>query len=261
MIAGVLLGLVLNGSAHAAGPASADRAQAAFDAGVAAERSGDSAAAEKHFREALPLGGRDPAVYHGLGNALYREGKRGLAIAAWRRGLALDPGNGDLSANIDRARKQAADRLDPPEPALGPFFWQRSLSVTQSAGLASVLATFALAVPALRRASARLRAPLARLRLAAWVAAALAVLLTLSTAVALRAIHTAVVLVPELVVRSALGPDGVDLFKLHDGAEIRVLEQSGGSALVALPDERKGWVSLSALASTDPAAPFPDPML
>lgn len=250
-----------------AGPARADRAgaspaQLAFDAGVAAERAGDPSAAAQRFREALTEGGRDPAVYHGLGNALYREGHRGLAIAAWRRGAALDPGNGDLRANIDRVRRETSDRLDPPEPDLGPFFWQRSLSVTQSAGLASALLTLALAVPALQAASAgRGWTWLLRLRPYAVIAAVLSLLLLGSTAAALRAPPTAVVVFPELVARSTVGPDGTDLFAVHEGAELRVLEQSGSAALVALPDERKGWVSLSALASTDPAAPFPDPVL
>ena len=257
MIAPLLFALAL------AGPAHAGSAQEAFDAGVMAERASDPTAAATHFREALTEGGRDPAVYHGLGNALYRKGAKGLAIAAWRRGLALDPGNGDLSANIDRVRKETADRLDPPEPDLGPFFWQRSLSVTQSAGLASALATFALAVPALGRLfrKGRISEMLHRAQPFAWIAAILALLLALSTGVAMRAPPTAVVVVPELVARSALGPDGVDLFALHDGAEVRIVEQDGTAALVQLPDERKGWVSLSALASTDPAAPFPDPVL
>lgn len=242
-------------------------AQDAFDAGVAASRAGDYAASEDHFREALEAGGRDPAVYHGLGNALFRQGRTGLAIAAWRRGLSLDPQSGDLAANLDFARDRTTDRLDPPEPALGPFFWQRSLSVARSAALASAAWTLVLGALLLRRLARRpgagdqLQRVSARLGPWTWGAAALGALLTASTLVALRAAPGAVVIVPVVAARSTTGPDGVDLFVLHEGAEVRVTESTPEAALVLLPDERKGWIAWSALASTDPAAPLPDPML
>ena len=48
-------------------------------------------------------------------------------------------------------------------------------------------------------------------------------------------------------------------YQTVEGAEVRVLESTADAALVALPDERVGWVSWRSLASTDPAAPFPAP--
>jgi len=236
-------------------------AQAEFDAGVVAERGGDYAAAEQHFRAALGQGGRDPAVYHGLGEALYREGHVGLAIAAWRRGVELAPHDGDLAANLEHANKGTVDRLDPPTQDLGPFFWQRSLSPGQSARLASGLWTLAFALLFLRRATlgrqGRLAGLAARSRVAIPPLMALGLLLTLSTAAALRDAPGAVVIVPQVSARSTLGPDGLDLFQLHEGALVRVTESTPMAAQVQLPDGRKGWIAWTALASTDPAAPFP----
>lgn len=240
-------------------------AQSEFDAGVTAERGGDYTAAEQHFRAALDQGGRDPAVYHGLGEALYREGHLGLAIAAWRRGVELAPHDGDLVANLDHANKGTKDRLDPPTPELGPFFWQRSLSLGQSARLASGLWTLAFTLLFLRRATVgrggRLAGMAARARVAVLPLMALGLLLTLSTAMALRSTPGAVVIVPQVSARSTLGPDGLDLFQLHEGALVRVTESTPTAAQVQLPDGRKGWIAWSALASTDPAAPFPPAVL
>jgi hypothetical protein len=67
----------------------------------------------------------------------------------------------------------------------------------------------------------------------------------------------AVVVVPQVAARSTLGPEGVDLFVLHEGAEVRSLDLARRHTLILLSDGRKGWVSSSALASTDPARPFP----
>ena len=73
----------------------------------------------------------------------------------------------------------------------------------------------------------------------------------------LTSCYTAFVVVPEVVARSALGPDGVELFSLHEAAELAVVERSGDSVLVRLPDARKGWLPASAVLSTAPSAPFP----
>ena len=241
--------------------------QERFDQGITALRAGDAPAAEAALRQSLAEGARDPAVYHGLGNALYRQGELGPAIAAWRRGLLLSPSDGDIAANLDRARRETQDRLDAPAPSTGPFFWQRSLSPRQSGLLASALATLALAVPLLsglgkRVGSLRRVGALAdEQRWIGWVALLLAALLGTSTWVAAAAPPSAVVGVPQVSVRSALGPDGVELFVLHEGAEVGVAEQTADATLVVLPDDRKGWVPALALISADPAAPFPDRVL
>lgn len=66
-----------------------------------------------------------------------------------------------------------------------------------------------------------------------------------------------VVLDARVAARSALGGEGVTLFELHEGAELRALEVDRDHVLVSLPDDRKGWVPADAVVSTDPAAPFP----
>jgi hypothetical protein len=89
----------------------------------------------------------------------------------------------------------------------------------------------------------------------------LSALLWISTLASRGGEGGAVVVAPEATARSALGPGGVDLFVLHAGAEVAVLEQAGAHTLVSLPDERKGWLPATALLSADPSAPFaaPDP--
>ena len=86
--------------------------------------------------------------------------------------------------------------------------------------------------------------------------AAAGVLLAASTADALFQRRAAVIVVPEGDVRSALGPSGVSLFVLHEGATVAVSDTTETHTLIALSDGRKGWINRRALISTDPAAPF-----
>ena len=219
--------------------------QVEFDAGITALRQGDYPAAADSLAAALSAGGVDPAVYHALGNTLYRQEQSGAAIAAWRRGLVLDPGDGDLDANLERARGQTTDRLSPPEPSYGPFFWQGWISQRGSAALSSLGFTLALLLlGAGRRRPALLTAAFGGLLLASTLSA--------------RAVGAGAVVISEAVsVRSALGPDGVELFVLHEGAEVAVEENTESHILIVLPDLRKGWVPAASLISTDPEDPFP----
>jgi len=242
----VLLALLLSA-------ALAGEADDAYQAGVDHARVGDHEAAAGAFIRALDAGGRDPAVYHGLGNALWRLDLLGPATAAWRRGLRLSPRNGDIAANLDRARRTSEDRIEAPAPTAEIFFWQSVLSPRDSAWLASLLATLAFAAPLVRRWSKSER----RVGLETPGLLGPALLLTVSTWTAVVNQDSVVVVVPEVSSRSALGPDGVELFVLHEGAEVRVVETHRDHHLVVLPDERKGWLPADASLSTNPSAPFP----
>jgi len=235
------------------------RGRPELQAAVEAARGGDQRGALPHFIDALDAGGRHPATYHGLGNALYRGGHLGESIAAWRRGLTLAPRNGDIAANLSRAQRECRDHLDPPRTHREAFFWQAALSARESGLLASAFlaAGLMIAVVARIRQTRTGRAQPRRASLWASVLLFLGILLSVATWDGLQQRTGAVVVVPQVAARSTLGPEGVDLFVLHDGAEVRTVDRSQRHTLISLSDGRKGWVSSTALISTDPARPFP----
>jgi hypothetical protein len=248
-----VIALVLGlGLAFGQAPDGARTAQDSFRAGIESLDAGNFAEAETALVAALDAGGRHAAVYHALGNACWRAGEVGRAMAAWQRGLDLAPRDGDLSANLDKARKAITDRIDRPARAT-PFFWQKAFAPRESGLLASGLLTFALFVVL----AGRVRTLASGWRTAAWAALVGATLFAVSTAAALRGRDGAVVVADAVTAKSAVGAAGVDLFVLHDGAEVRVLDESADVTLVGLPDDRKGWVPTAALVRTDPHAPFP----
>jgi tetratricopeptide (TPR) repeat protein len=234
-------------------------AQTRYSEGVRATRAGEHAQAVALFEQALQLGAVDPATYHGLGNALYRQNQLGAAIASWRRGLTLAPGDGDLSANLERARQQTLDRLEPPGLQVGPFFWLRSIS-SRNIGWASSFSLFlglCLLLARMRRAHRTPREDLdtgpSRL---AWSLLIVGTILSSSLVWSMRTPETAVVVASQVSVRSAQGDSGIELFVLHEGAELRVVERDGSYALVALSDGRKGWLPAPAVLSAYPSEPF-----
>lgn len=248
------LALLLVGAPAAARPGVADLggAQGIYEEGQAAALAGDQAGAAALFVRALGFaGGEHPALYHALGNALYREGETGAALCAYARGQRLAPRDGDLAANRARVAREAQDKLDPPETTVSALFWLSFLSALEVAAAASLLATAGLGGLLWARARAR------PVGLAGPSALVLAVMLAASVWVAENRAGTAVVIAPEVTARSARGPDGVELFRLHAGAELLVADAAEDAALLQLPDGRKGWVPAAATCSTTPGAPFP----
>jgi hypothetical protein len=231
----------------------------AFQEGLTALRNGDASTAVQSLSLSVEQGAKHPSVYHALGNGLYRLDQLGEAAAAWRRGLSLAPRNGDIAANLDHVRKQFQDRLEPPMAHRGAFFWQSELAPLETGIVASVALSFACWIVLLARLR-RLRGSPDLSSSARWtagVAAAVGLLLAVSTADGINSRQGAVVVADEVDVRSALGPAGVSLFVLHEGAEVLVIDKTQTHQLIVLADGRKGWVSVTSLLSTDPAKSFP----
>jgi tetratricopeptide (TPR) repeat protein len=239
----------------------ASLASDAFEQGLSATRAGNQVEAVARFRAALADGARAPETYHGLGNALYRQGHRGAAMAAWRRGLLLAPRDGDIAANLTRAQRDNQDELKPPASHRGAFFWQSAISPKEGGLLASFFLALGLWVLAIRRLRAGFQgvAPTRRGNGVAALMIGLGLVLGLSTMDAIQQRSGAVIVVDSVSVRSALGPEGVELFVLHEGAEVQLIEIDATQALVALQDGRKGWLSARAIITTDPADSFPAP--
>lgn len=222
-------------------------AQAEFDAGNAAYASGDLPAAEARYRAALEAGGQDADVYFNLGNTLYRQERLAPAILAWRCAGVLAPRDPDVEGNLDFARRNVADRLDPlrPVPVFAP--WQSALTPGEGEWLGAALAGLGLLAIA-----ARGRFP--HVPVAALGALSLLVggVVGAGGVVAGTMPPAAVVLATQTTARSDLG-GGVDLFTLHAGAEVLSTERAGEQVLVRLPDDRRGWLPAKDLGMVDPA--------
>ena len=225
------------------------------DDALAALVAGDYAEAAELHVTAVNGGLVSGDVYYNLGVSLYREDAIPEAILAWRRAAVLAPRDGDILMNLSHARRRTQDRIE--APALDSWmFWRSSFSFSEQ-GWAAALCLSALgALGALWR----LR-PDAPVGIPALLIGVPALAFTLSTAAELSALNDrpdAVVLSDEVSARSE-GAGGVVLFTLHAGAEVTVRERVGAQALIALPDDRVGWVPLDSLGLVDPRLPFPSP--
>lgn len=195
------------------------------------------------YYEAVVSGGAyGGEVYYNLGNAYLRSGQLGRAIASYRRSQALLPRDQDVVANLGFARQSRRDALDPPtaSPVLRTlFFWHFGLSTDECLRLAIVLHVLLwgfLAVRLYWRRSEVLVWTVGLLFVATLaVAGSLVTRLVTPT-------RLAVILPQEADVHSGTDMESVVRFKLHAGAEVRLLEARDGWLRIGLPDGQQGWI-------------------
>jgi tetratricopeptide (TPR) repeat protein len=217
-------------------------ADAAADFSAASElyARGKFAEAAAAYEKMLPADGQSLALLFDCGNAEFKAGHLGLAIAAYRRAELLAPRDAELRANLGFVRSQV------PGAAQRESRWQNwlgALTLNETTVLAAVLfwALFALLASRLIRPALALR-----LRSATrWVS----VLMVLAGALLAWqaanhfAVSVAVVTNPEAPARSGPFDDAQNVFTARDGAELRVLDRHDDWLQVADGAGKIGWLN------------------
>jgi Tfp pilus assembly protein PilF len=223
---------------------------ATFERATGAFQAGDFAAAASQYEQLVGEGVVNAAVFHNLGNAYYRLGRLGPAIANYERALQVDPGFEKAATNLRQCVRQTKRHLARPTESSWQhrvLSWQSSLPLGATRALAIafwIMAWILLGV--------RVLAPLRHLRLAALAAAVLAVAFGLSAWEQTHPPSMAVAARSDVAVRAGLGDDSVVRATLHEGDRVRVVQREYGKARVYAANGDAGWVDAAALAFVGP---------
>ena len=218
-----------------------ERANQAYSEGRGEDASPD-------YSMIVSLGMESARLYYNLGNALYKSGSLSGAIVNYRRALKLDSSFDDASYNLDFVRSLTQDRIEEvPEFILKT--WVRKLCYSLSADMWAVLALVFLVLLCVFILLFFLSRTVAGKR-AGFILAIL--FLLLEGACLGFAIHQkngylvqdeAVVTVPVISVKSSPSAEGTsNLFILHEGAELKLIDTVGEWCNIEIADGRQGWV-------------------
>jgi tetratricopeptide (TPR) repeat protein len=243
-LAGLLALLLTPAVARASEPGARERtfvrALEIFDAAKSPQEYRESAAL---LESLLADGFRSGAVYFNLGNAWFRAGEYGRAIAAYRNAKPYRPRDPYLDANLRQALSVAPGRLPetPPPWWTHVLFWSGWLSFPEK-----VYATFACFLLAALAASVALvfRRPRAN-----WLTAALlivAVVLGIDAGLAYSDVYWSqrAVVTGEIIARKGIGKDYEPAFDqpLKDGAEFTILSENGDWVFGHFEGIGDGWL-------------------
>jgi tetratricopeptide (TPR) repeat protein len=236
--------LIVLASSFAAAQSSSP--EAAFYLGNQLFEKKDVKGAIAAYQEALAAGAGGTVLEFNLGTAYLWDGQIGRAIFHLRRAHALAPRDEDVKTNLTAARARAAEKFSrPASPAfVSALLWaHRELSLREAFWLFAALYALAMSLY-LARAFVERRL-LSRLAI---VPLALALALAASLAMRLRPpeVKDGVIIDPEVLVFTGPSDTAYSVnFKLHQGAEVDVLEETDGWIKIAAPTGPRGYVPAS----------------
>lgn len=186
-------------------------------------------------------------LYFNMGNAYYKMREYPMAIYCYEKALKLDPGNDDVSNNLAIANLAIVDKVEPVPQSFIVKGWNGLKSWLSSDQWAYVsLAAFALLLIAI---GLFLRARKMGLRklgffggLAMIVLFGLSVLLAYQLKKVALTEDQAIVMSPTVTVKSSPSPTSVDLFVLHEGTKISLLDEADGWCKIKIANGSVGWL-------------------
>jgi len=230
-----------------------------FEQGNAAYQSGDYQAALDGYEEGVEEGVVEPAVFYNLGNAYYRLGGLGAAIANYQRAVDLDPRFESAEENLAKALRDTRRNLPPPLPPA----WQQSLLFWDTKLRYGTVLHLALACWLIFWALLGLR--LWRPWRGAWATAAVFGGLTIFLGLSAwsKAYPMPLAVAARETVAARYGPSEAETirFELYEGDRVRVDHQESGWARVTAADGARGWARVEELIFVGPpyAAPPVEP--
>ena len=220
---------------------------------VTAYADGQFAEAAQQWSSIASLGLESPELYYNLGNAWFKSGETSRAILNYERALKLDPSYSDARYNLDFANSFAQDKIEPvPEfilkTAMRKVCYMMDSNAWAVVFLILLAATLAMAVVFLMSSTSGAR------KTGFFSAIALLVLALCSVSFSawqksdyIKA-DSAIVMAPVASVKSSPSAEGSkDLFILHEGTKVTLIDEVGQWKNIELADGRQGWIKSSDL--------------
>lgn len=188
------------------------------------------------------------ALYYNLGNAYYMQGNYPKAVLYYEKALKLDPSDADARYNLTFTNSFVQDKIEPvPEFMLKSLARKVCYLLSSNVWAAVFLVLFASALASLLLFL--LAGSTGRRRIGFYSA----IVLLLLSLCALGFSHwqkssykrsdSAIVMIPVTSVKSSPSAGSAkDLFILHEGTKVRILDEVGDWKNVSLADGRQGWM-------------------
>ena len=200
--------------------------------------------------EALLKQGESADIYYNLGNAYYRMDDITHAVLAYERALLLSPGDADVRFNLQMARSKTIDKIVP-ESEMFFVTWYRSLVRLMSVDAWGRTALISL-VCAMLLVLVYLFAQRIWLRKVGFFGGMLFFVVFLAANVfgfqqqrSLLHRTGAIIIRSAVPVKSTPSKNGTDLFILHEGTRVNVIDDTmRGWREIRVADGKSGWLEI-----------------
>ncbi|MFW5699321.1 MAG: tetratricopeptide repeat protein [Bacteroidota bacterium] len=199
------------------------------------------------YSAVVDSGYESAALYYNLGNACFKSNKNTRAILNYERAKLLDPTDDEILFNLELARAFVVDEIEPlPEFILVTWFRQliQSFKVDTWAWMSVGLFTAGLFFFILYLFSRKYA-----VKKSGFIFGIIATLFSLFafSMAGLRKNwqenhNTAIIFEPNVTIKSAPDESGTNLFVLHEGTKVKVVDKVGEWNEIVIASGNKGWL-------------------
>ena len=218
-----------------------------FEQANAAYNMGNYDSAKIIYEKILATDMESVPLYYNLGNAYYKMHEYPLAIYYYEKALKLDPSNEEVQTNLAIANHAIVDKIEPVPQSFIVRGWRNaraSLSGNQWAWCSIVF--FALLLVSLFLFLRSRKVGLRKLGFFAGLvfllAFGLSVVFAAQLKVASEKQDQAILMMPTVTVKSSPSETSVDLFVLHEGTKVSILETADGWCKIKIANGSVGWL-------------------
>lgn len=235
-----------------ASPAIAQTPETIADSANAAYQRGDYYEARMLYDSVYRMDYQSAPLFYNMANSYFKLDNIPRAILFYERALKLDPGNPDIKQNLAMARELTIDKIEKVPKLFYERWWQNLLNTAS----ADEWATVAISAFIILLAGAGLfffSGPVF-LRKAGFYAGLLAVIITVFSLMFAVKQHNnrvkdkaAIVFNPAITVKSSPDKSSVDLFVLHEGTKVYILDKLGKWYEIKIDNGSVGWIKQEAV--------------
>lgn len=208
---------------------------------------GDYQNAIANYEILIKEGFHSSTLYYNLGSAYYKSNNTAAAILNLEKAHKLAPGDEDINFNLKMANLKVVDKITP-LPDLFYKRWWKSLAAGKTAASWSAYSITLFWLFVLTVALFIISFNPFHKRLAFFGALILLTFSSITFALASQqhtieqTTNTGIVFSPSLYVKSSPNERGVDLFILHEGAKVYLLDTIGSWSRIRIANGSEGWV-------------------
>lgn len=204
------------------------------------------------YQKVLDEGYHSAELYYNLGNSYYKLNKIPSAILYYEKALKLDPSNENILFNLKLANSRIQDKIE----ALPLIFFIRwyvglynMFSVDNWAKIALVLfSLFALfSLFYFLGKTILIRKTGFYLGMIFLILSASSLFLTFKKHTSQIEQTQAILFSPSVTVKSSPNVNGVDLFVIHEGAKLQVIDKVGQWCEIKIANGSVGWIELKTI--------------
>lgn len=220
---------------------------------------GDSAYIRNDFVSAIQIyesllrKGESADVYYNLGNSYYKIDEIAKAILNYEKALLLQPGNGDIRANLEVARAKTVDKIEV-VPEVFFVTWTKSLisSMSVDSWATCGIVSFLLLIASLYFFIFSKQVVLKKAGFVSGIIFLIVVVMAniFASKQKEELLHrdSAIIMSPSVTVRSTPSENGTSLFILHEGHKVRIKDNSMKAwKEIRLEDGKVGWVPVGSI--------------